>query len=92
MSHLVWNTNGDDETFENNLASIYDETVYWRKNVFFLPTGEAGEANVEKVSRLMNAWVNDSAQKIVAFKAVTVIPNQLLQQPSKKSKAKQRNI
>ena len=36
----------------------------------------------------MNEWIQDSPLKVVAFKALMVMPNLLLQKPSRKSKSK----
>ena len=33
-------------TFVNELNNAYDKIVYWRKNLFFLPTGAAGKSFV----------------------------------------------
>ena len=33
----------DDKTFTKNLNSVYELIVYWKKNVFLLPTGNAGK-------------------------------------------------
>ena len=36
----------------------------------------------------MNEWIHDSPLKVAAFKALMVMPNLLLQKPSRKSKSK----
>ena len=78
----------DDKTFEKDLHFIYEKIVYWRKNLFLLPTGKAGKRYIDEITRLLNAWEQDSAIKHIAFKAIMVMPNLLLQKPSKKSKSK----
>ena len=78
----------DDKTFENNVHRAYDVIVYWRKNLFLLPTGKFGKAYIDENTRLMNAWVEDSPLKNIAFKAIMIMPCLLLQKPFKNSKSK----
>ena len=74
--------------FENNLIAAYEKIVYWRKNLFMLPTGKSGKEYIAETTRLMNAWVEDSPLKDIAFTAIMVMPALLLQKPSKSSKSK----
>ena len=74
--------------FERNLNVAYEQIVYWRKNLFMLPTGKFGKRYIVETTRLMNAWVEDSPQQKIAFKAIMVMPSLLLQKPSKNSKSK----
>ena len=53
-----------------------------------LSTGKAGKHYIDEITRLMNAWTNDSPLKEIAFKAIMVMPNLLLQKPYKESKSK----
>ena len=53
-----------------------------------LPRGNAGKRYIDEITRLMGAWINDSPMKNIVFKAIMVMPNLLLQKPSKQSKAK----
>ena len=62
--------------------------MFWRKNLFLLPSGKAGRKFIGEVSRLMTEWVHDSPLKDIAFKAIMVMPSLLLQKPSQKSKSK----
>ena len=81
--------NVDEKTFEKNLHFVYEKIVYWRKNLFLLPTGKAaGKRYIDETTRLLSAWVEDSIIKDVAFKAIMVMPSLLFQKPSKKSKSK----
>ena len=77
-----------DKHFEENLHLVYEKIVYWRKNLFLLPTGKAGKQYIDEITRLINAWVADSPLKKIAFKAIMVMPSLLLQKPSKDSKSK----
>ena len=78
----------DNKSFEKNLHVIYEKIVYWRRNLFLLPTGKAGTQYIDETSRLMNAWLHHSPLKDVAFKAIMIMPSILLQKPKKDSKTK----
>ena len=41
--------------------------VFWKKNLFMLPTGTAAKKYISETTRLMNAWLNDSPLKDLAF-------------------------
>ena len=76
--------------FEENVSSIYVKIVYWKNNIFLLPTGKGGRCFIVE-TRLIDAWVRGSPLKNIALKAITIMPNLLLQKPSKASKAKDHN-
>ena len=78
--------------FEKNLNFVYESIVYWRKNLFLLPTGKAGKSFIDETTRLMNGWSEDSPLRQIAFKAIMVMPNLLLQKPSKNSQSKEDNV
>ena len=71
------------------LLPFYLTIVFWRKNLFLLPSGKAGRKFIGEVSRLMSEWLHDLPLKDIAFKAIMVIPSLLLQKPSQKSKSKE---
>ena len=85
--HYKWG-NFPDNIFEKNVSIVYEKVVHWKKNMFLLPSGQAGKRYVDETTRLMNEWLHDSPMKDVAFKAIMIMPNLLLQKPSKKSKSK----
>ena len=74
--------------FEANVSTVYEQIVYWKKNLFLLPSGKAGKQYIDETTKLMNEWVQESPLKDIAFKAIMIMPNLLLQKPSKNSKAK----
>ena len=80
--------NYQDYLFERNLSLAYEKIVYWKKNLFLLPSGQAGKSFIDEMSRLMNEWIRESPLKDIAFKAIMVMPGLLLQKPSRKSKSK----
>ena len=75
-------------TFVNELNNAYGKIVYWRKNLFLPPTGAAGKDFINKLTRMINAWVYDTPIKGIVLKALHVMPALLLQKPSKTSKSK----
>ena len=83
----IWRKCKDHE-FEKNLSQAYETTVFWRKNLFLLPSGKAGREFIGEFSRLMSEWLHDSPLKDIAFKAIMVMLTLLLQKPSQKSKLK----
>ena len=74
--------------FEKTVNVIYDLIVYWKKNLLILPTGRAGKDCIDEMTRLLNAWIQDSAMKHIAFKVIMVMPSLILQKLSRNSNAK----
>ena len=70
------------------LNTVYDKVVFWRKNIFLLPSGRSGKLYIEETTRLINSWTRNSPLQDVAFKAMMVMPNLLLQKPSRNSKSR----
>ena len=85
VSKLGEDTN---KQFEENVSSIYEKIVYWKKNIFLLPTGKCRKCFIEETTRLIDAWIRGSPLKNIALKAVMTMPSHLLQKPRKDSKAK----
>ena len=40
-----------DYDFEKHPSSFYEKIVFWKKNLFLLPSGKAGRKFIEEVSR-----------------------------------------
>ena len=78
----------DGKSFTKKMNLCYEQIVYWKKNLFLLPKGAAGKQYIREITRLINAWVEDSPLKPVSMKAIMVMPALLLQKPNKKSKSK----
>ena len=74
--------------FEENISSIYEKIVYWKKNIFLLPTGECGRCCIDETTMLIDAWARGSPLKNIALKAVMIMPSLLLQKTSEDSKGK----
>ena len=84
---FYWNT-VHGRIYQKDLEYAYNQKVYWRKNIFIVPTGAAGKKFIDEISRLLNLWTNNKSLKNIALKAIHVMPALLLQKPSKTSKAK----
>ena len=78
----------DGTTFIERLELMYEKVVYWKKNLFLLATGKSGKLYIDESVKLLNSWVEGKAPHNIAFKAIMIMPNLLLQKPSKNSKAK----
>ena len=81
-----------DKQIKETVNDIYEDIVFWRKNLFMLPTGSNGKKYIQEITRLMNSWTEDSPLKEIAFKAIHIMPSLLLQKPSKNSKAKEHTL
>ena len=73
---------------EQTVSCIYEECMRWRRNLFLLPTGKSGKKFIEECTRLINAWNDKNILCSIAIKAFMVLPQLLLQKPSKTSKTK----
>ena len=82
---VCWNA--DIETLKARFRSMYDEVVHWRRNVFLLPYGAAGNKFVDELARLIQAFASGSALRPIAWMAVAVASQLLLQRPHHNSKA-----
>ena len=72
----------------SRLSLAYKKIVYWKKNLFLLPSGQAGKSFIDEIFIMMKEWIYESPLKDIAFKAIMVMPGLLLQKPSRKSKSK----
>ena len=70
------------------INDIYNKVVYWKKNVFKVPSGASGKRYIREVTRLISSWTSDSPLKQIPIKANMIMPSLLLQKPNKNSKAK----
>ena len=86
-TQFVWGTKSSVE-FNTILEFAYERIVFWRRNLFLVPSGSAGKKYVSETARLINAFVDSSAMKDISLKALMIMPSLLLQKPSSKSKTK----
>ena len=84
-----YNLEGDSFVAEINAA--YEETVKWRKNLFLLPipSGKASKAFIREMTYWLEQFNRDSDFCGIALKVFMLLPNLLLQKPSRNSKAKE---
>ena len=72
----------------HTLSTIYEEIIHWKRNIFQIPSGNAGKAFVSEIARLFQAYAEESSLECIAMKACIVCQVLLLQKPSKKSKTR----
>ena len=69
------------------IEDTYESILFWKKNLFMLPTGTAAKLCISEITDLMNTKTYNSPLKHLAFKAIHVMPSLRLQKPSKTSKS-----
>ena len=47
----------DGKDFINRVDEVYEKIVFWRKNLFLLPSGKAGKEFISEMTRLLNSWI-----------------------------------
>ena len=86
---MIWGDHSVEDVSQITCA-IYEEIVYWKKNLFKLPSGASGKQYVKEMTRLINIWNEDHRPLSgIALKLVMIMPALLLQKPCRKSTAKQ---
>ena len=70
------------------IHEAYEKVVYWRKNLFKLPSGAAGKKVISNMTDLVNQWTMKGPMEAFALEAFFVLPPLLLQKPHAKSKTK----
>ena len=70
------------------LSRIYDNVVFWRKNLFLVPSGRVGKDFVSEMCNIFQAYSNATAMEVIALKAFVVLQVLLWQKPSAKSKSR----
>ena len=51
---------------ETNVSIVYEQVVYWKKNLFLLQSGKTGKQFVDETTKLMKEWLQDSPLKDIA--------------------------
>ena len=70
-----------------SVLAVYEEVTRWNRNVFYLPSGKAGENFIEELTRLVNLFNSGGAFESVSLMMVSIIFPLLLQKPSANSKS-----
>ena len=84
----VWGSHTKDDIFQI-INATYEEVVFWRKNLFMLPSGQAGKSFIKEMTKMIEMWNNDGNLKDICLKAAMVMPALILQKPTFKSKSKE---
>ena len=85
--NFKWNeVNGAD--FCSMINAAYEEIIYWKRNIFLLPSGKVGKLFVQELARLYQLYADASPLENIALKACSVMQSLLLQKPFVKSKTK----
>ena len=72
--------------FTKAIDSAYAQVVHWRPNLFKVPSGACGKQFVAELTRLFNAFAQESDLDAIALKAAMTLPSLMLQKPHAKSK------
>ena len=80
------------EAFCQDIQECYNQIVHWRRNLFKVPSGQAGKSFVRELTRMFQSYADASALETVALQAAMVMPALLLQKPHAKSKAKEHSV
>ena len=78
----------DGTLFTYNLNEGYQKIAFWKKNLFMGPAGNAGKKYIKEVTRLWNAWTQDTPLRSISLKTIHTMSALLLQKPSKTSKSR----
>ena len=89
-SEASFNIYGNDiSTFCGTISSIYEEIKFWNKNLFSVPSGNASKHFIELLNYWLDQYNKDTPLSNIALKVFMVLPNLILQKPSKSSKVNQ---
>ena len=80
-----WGDLSEDE-FTKAIDSAYAQVVHWRPNLFKVPSGACGKQFVAELTRLFDAFAQESDLEAIALKAAMTLPSLTLQKPHAKSK------
>ena len=78
--------------FVQQINLIYEEIVYWRKNLFLVPSGKHGKEFVKELTSWIQQFNDGSQNCQIALKVCMILPAILLQKPSRNSKAKEHTL
>lgn len=72
--------------FSTFVENFYDESRYWRNNIFPLPPGQASKKFMDIQTHWIQQFNFDTPYRKIALTTVLILPNLLLQKPSGSSK------
>ena len=88
IKNKTW-SNISHASFCNIVNCVYDEIVYYRKNISNVPSSRAGKSFIEELTFWIKQFNADSDLNSVALKAFMVLPTLILQKASATSKSKE---
>ena len=59
--------------------------VFWKKNLFCLPSNKVGKQFINELTSLIDMWLSDGPSKEISLKSLMLLPNLMLQKTSQKS-------
>ena len=68
------------------VVKTYNITTRWKRNIFYLPTGKAGECFIEELTKVISHFNDGGAFESVSLMMVTIMFPLLLQKPAPNSK------
>ena len=76
-------------TMTKDVQAAYQEIVFFRKNLFNIPSGKAGKEFITELTSWMKHFNSEnSPYQIIALKVFMILPALMLQKPFQKSKTK----
>ena len=75
--------------FINIINSAYEEVVFFKRNLFNVPSGTSGKNFINELTFWIRQFNTSTKLNSIALKAFMIIPSLMLQKPSSKSKAKE---
>ena len=70
------------------LIECYNEDIHWRRNLFKVPQGKAGNEFVQEISQLFRSYAEASSLESIALTATILFPILVLQKPHSQSTSK----
>ena len=74
--------------YSSQNKSAYEHIVKWRKNIFQILKGTVGKPFVDETAHSIDGWCQKTSVREIAFMAITIMPNLLLQKTSNTAKSK----
>ena len=78
QAHFTWGPSEvSSEQFVQTVNAVYSEIVYWRRNVFSVPSGKAGKAFVSELARLFQSYADGSVFESIPLTVAMILPQLL---------------
>ena len=77
------------QSFCQDVNNIYNEIVHFRRNIFNIPPGSAGNSFIKELTFWLKQFNSNSDLNSIALKAFMVLPTLIFQKPSVHSKSKE---